>query len=114
MPPGDAWRKSNLAFIAALHQRILDVGPLQLVTQDVEASALAKLPGDLLGLRDRHHGEARRGRDALDAEPLSVATSGVPARPTMLMGAGIAWVSLPIVSASVTAKGKTQSAPAAK
>ena len=42
------------------------------------------------------------------------AQDGEPARPTMLMGTGIAWVSLPIVSASVTAKGKTQSAPAAK
>src|SRR5205085_3695819 len=41
----------------------------------------------------------------------SVARSGVAARPTMLMGDWIARVSLPIVSASVTAKGKMQSAP---
>jgi hypothetical protein len=31
---------------------------------------LAKLLGDSPGLLDRHHGEARSGRDSLNAEPL--------------------------------------------
>jgi hypothetical protein len=48
----------------------LDVGRLQLVIQDVEASVLAKLPGDPLCLLDRHHREARSGRNAPDAESL--------------------------------------------
>src|SRR5450756_3226333 len=51
-------------------EEFLDVGPLQLVIQDVEVSMPAKLAGDPLCLLDRHHGEARSGRDAPDAELL--------------------------------------------